>query len=78
MNKKLTKEEKERISSFFEGDELYMVCDQAFLSRAGRLEGVKADTEDIFCEVALFFLLVAFVSFFFAVALLASLALLTQ
>jgi len=53
MNKKLTKEEKERISSFFEGDELYMVCDQAFLSRAGRLEGVKADTEDIFCEVAL-------------------------
>ncbi len=53
MKKKLTKEEKERISSFFEGDDLYMVCDQAFLSRAGRLEGVKADTEDIFCEVAL-------------------------
>ena len=55
MKGKLTKQEKERIQKHFSekhGHPLFVVCDEVFLSRAGRLEGVKADTEDIFVEVA--------------------------
>lgn len=52
---KLTKQGKERVRRYYGKEHehpLYVVCDQAFLARAGRLEGVKADAEDIFCEVA--------------------------
>lgn len=55
MKAKLTKQGKECVRKHFcEEHEhpLYTCCNQVFLARASKLEGVKADAEDIFCEVA--------------------------
>lgn len=55
MGHKLSKPEKQRLRKHF-GDELQhpllMVCDEVFSARAARLQGVKADGEDVFREVA--------------------------
>lgn len=55
MKKQLTKKEKQRLRNYF-GNELchplFLACDTVFTMRAARLEGVKADGEDIFREVA--------------------------
>ena len=55
MEHKLTKSEKQRLRKYF-GDErqhpLFVACDNVFSARAARLQGVKADGEDVFREVA--------------------------
>lgn len=55
MQQKLTKPEKQKLRKHF-GEEqkhpLFVACDNVFNARAARLQGVKADGEDVFREVA--------------------------
>ena len=56
MQNILNKKERQRLEDHFAGeyfvDSLYAVCLHAFGERAAKLEGVKADFEDIFRQVA--------------------------
>lgn len=55
MKKMLNKKEKQLVRKHFGDDQkhpLLMACDEVFASRAGRLVGVKANGEEVFCEVA--------------------------
>lgn len=52
MQEKFNNKEKRQVRECFVSNDLYMVCHEAFLSRAGRLDGAKVDAEDIFYEVA--------------------------
>ena len=55
MKEKLKKTEKQLVRKHFGDDRkhpLLMACDEAFAARAGRLVGVKANGEEVFCEVA--------------------------
>lgn len=55
MKEKLKKKEKQLVRRHFGDDQkhpLLLACDEVFATRAGRLVGVKADGEEVFCEVA--------------------------
>lgn len=56
MQNSLNKQERQRLNSHFgvEGqqNQLLSVCCNIFTLRAGRLEGIKFEAEDLFCQVA--------------------------